>query len=507
MVKFRNVIVPLSIFIIALIIRAAIFYGTKVPTGDAGEFATFEREIYLNKGLVPDINEVYYPGSLYIYPPAIFLFIYYLNQALSFLIPVNGNLWLNELLYLTIFTSAMQSVVLFLYLKKYQNAVESIFSAFMLIFFDVSIYALSWGGYPDIISTFFLVLLLIALERRGSGISWTFYSMILIALIAFTHDLTYFFSELCIIGILIFDVVKRNLKPAISSFCVLAAGGAAGLYWWLPKIRFVISALTVPASSGAGIFNPVVTKTVIFQAVPFMMPVVFVALLELYAAITLRKIEPLDTFSIALICSLAGLAFIPVDLTITGRIILYSYTLLMIIVLKNLNIISKSGLYKKTWLSKKKYVLPIISIFIVAAAPTQLILANHTVSYYNSGDFAYSQSLITYGEDHFNNSTVIAPSIGNYLSAETGARVIIYSGFIVGSVEIEERNAALSVILNSTSRAALSNLSKYDIKYVVIQSIYLNTTFDGHLITFPASYYMYVGTFDSYTLYEVKANA
>ena len=96
---------------------------------------------------------------------------------------------------------------------------------------------------------------------------------------------------------------------------------------------------------------------------------------------------------------------------------------------------------------------------------------------------------------------------GNYLSAETGARVIIYSGFIVGSVEIEERNAALSVILNSTSRAALSNLSKYDIKYIVIQSIYLNTTFYGHLITFPASYYMYVGTFDSYVLYEVKANA
>jgi hypothetical protein len=85
--------------------------------------------------------------------------------------------------------------------------------------------------------------------------------------------------------------------------------------------------------------------------------------------------------------------------------------------------------------------------------------------------------------------------------------VLIYSGFIVGSVEIEERNAALSVILNSTSRAALSNLSKYDIKYIVIQSIYLNTTIDGHLITFPASYYMYVGTFDSYTLYEVKANA
>ncbi len=504
MVNFRNAIVPLTVFIIAVVIRAAIFYGTKVPTGDAGEFATFEREIYLNKGMVPRLNEVYYPGSLYIYPPSIFLFLYYLNEILSSLIPINGYLWLNELLYLAIFTSAMQSIILYLYLKKYQNAVESVFSVFMLIFFDVSIYALSWGGYPYIVSTFFLVLLLITLERRCTGKSWTFYSVVLIIMIAFTHDLTYFFSELCIFGILIFDLVKKDFKPALSSLSVLIAGAAAGIYWWLPRIRFVIGAITVPTSSGTGIFNPVVTKTVLFQAVPFMIPVIFVALLELYATITLRKVEPLDTFSIALICSLAGLAFIPVDLTITGRIALYSYTLLMIIVLKNLKIISESGLYKKTLLGRKKYLLTILSIFIVVAGPTQIVMANHTVSYYNSGDFAYSQSLITYGQQHFNNSTVIAPSIGNYLSAETGARVIIYSGFIVGLDEIQERNAALSVILNSTSKAALANISEFDIKYIVVQNIYLNTTIDGYLITFPALYYMYLGTFGSYTLYEVR---
>ena len=67
MVKIRTLVVPISIFIAALIVRTIIFYGTKVPTGDAGEFATFEREIYLNNGMVPAFNSVYYPGSLYIY--------------------------------------------------------------------------------------------------------------------------------------------------------------------------------------------------------------------------------------------------------------------------------------------------------------------------------------------------------------------------------------------------------------------------------------------------------
>lgn len=504
MVKIRTLVVPISIFIAALIVRTIIFYGTKVPTGDAGEFATFEREIYLNNGMVPAFNSVYYPGSLYIYPPAIFLFIYYLNQALSFLVPITGSLWLNELLGLTILASAMQAVILFLYLRKYQTGVESIFSAFMLVFFDASIYALSWGGYPDIISTFFLVMLLIALDRRNAGWTWALYSIILIVLIAFTHDLTYFFSILCITGILIFDVIKKDFRSAKASFFTLVAGGAAGIYWWLPRVAFVVSALIVHTSSGSGIFNTVAANTIVFQSVPFMLPVVFVALLELYATIVLKKIEPLDPFSIGLICSLAGLAFITVDETITARIALYSYTLLMIIVLKYLRLIPKSGIYKKSRLGRKKYVLTILSVFIIAAAPTQVILANHTVSYYNSGEFAYSPALIRYGQDHFNNSTVIAPSIGNYISAQTGARVIMYTGFVVGSVEIEEQNAALSVILNSTSIGAFANISRYDIRYIVIQNTYLNTTLNGHFINFPDLYYQYIGTFGGYILYEIK---
>jgi hypothetical protein len=284
---------------------------------------------------------------------------------------------------------------------------------------------------------------------------------------------------------------------------LLIVGGVAGSIWWIPRIHFVLGAATITMSTGTGLFTEVGSAAVLFQAVPFMIPILFLALVELFASLRRGHFEPIDSFSIALIASASGLFFIFYDPTLTGRMMLFSYTMLMIIVLKNVGVIRKSGIYRNIRLLKGKRLVAITILFLIIMAPVQILFASNTVSYYSSGDFQYSSSLIKYGQSHFNNSTVLAPNIGTFIAAEDNARVIIYTGFVVGSVQVDERNAGLTIILASTSQSSLYNISKYDIRYVIVQSSILNKTIDGDLVIFPSPYYQLSGIFDSYYVYKV----
>jgi len=504
MVSRRSILYAIVIFILAFLTRYVIFLNVGFPTGDVGQFASFVKEFQLNGGYIPATNVLYYPGSKYIYPPLIFLGISSFNLLIGNLVHIGSSTAIYELFYLAIVVSSLQAIFLAFFLKKFQNRNEFLLSVVVLVFFDVSLYEISWGGYPDITATFFLIIMLYFLDKRGSGEHWFTYATILFVLIAYTHDLTYFFSLLVVACIVIFDLIKRNFRSSFKVLILLLVGGAAGAVWWVPRIQFLIGAATVTISQGTGIFNEVGNTTVIFQAVPFMIPVIFLGLLELFVSIRTRHFEPIDSFSIGLIASASGLFFIFYDPTLTGRMILFSYTMLMIMVLKNLGLIRKSGIFQSLKFIQGKRLVALIVLFMLVMAPVQVLLASNTVSYYSTGNFQYSSSLIQYGETHFKNGTILAPNIGNFISAQDGARVIIYTGFVVGPVQIEERNAGLSIILNSSSAYSLQNIKQYNISYIIIQSSLINTTINGHLITFPTTFYDFRGAFDSYYVYQVR---
>ena len=503
MVSRRTLLYAAVIFILAFISRSIIFLRVGFPTGDAAQFASFVKEFQLNGGLVPATNILYYPGSTYIYPPLIFLGISAFNLLLGqfFTLPVSASLY--ELFYLAIIISSIQALFLAFYFRKFQNRVEFLLTAGMLVLFDASLYEMSWGGYPDIIATFFLIVMLYFIDKRSGNNRWLLYSSILFIVIAYTHDLTYFYALLVVACIVIFDLLRRNFRSAFMVLILLIVGGVAGSIWWIPRIHFVLGAATITMSAGTGLFTEVGSAAVLFQAVPFMIPILFLALVELFASLRRGHFEPIDSFSIALIASASGLFFIFYDPTLTGRMMLFSYTMLMIIVLKNVGVIRKSGIYRNIRLLKGKRLVAITILFLIIMAPVQILFASNTVSYYSSGDFQYSSSLIKYGQSHFNNSTVLAPNIGTFIAAEDNARVIIYTGFVVGSVQVDERNAGLSIILASTSQSSLYNISKYDIRYVIVQSSILNKTIDGDLVIFPSPYYQLSGIFDSYYVYKV----
>lgn len=503
MVSRRVVLYAAIIFIVAFASRSIIFLRAGFPTGDAGQFATFVSEFERNGGWVPATNTLYYPGSTYIYPPLIFLSLSFINLTLGHFIHLPAYMSIYELFYLAIAVSSIQTLFLALYFRKFQNRVEFLLTAGLLILFDASLYEMSWGGYPDIIATFFMIVMLYFVDQRGKNKRWLPYASILFILIAYTHDLTYFYSLLVVAGIILFDLIKRNFRSAITVLILLLVGGAAGAVWWIPRIHFVFGAATVTLSAGTGLISEVGNAAVLFQAVPFMIPILFLAFVELFASIRAGYFEPLDSYSVALIASASGLFFLLYDPTLTGRMMLFSYTMLMIIVLKNLGIIRKSGIYHKLRITRGKRLLVFTIIFLIIMAPVQIILASNTVSYYSSGDFQYSPSLIQFGQTHFNNGTVLAPNIGTFISSQDNARVIVYTGFVVGPLQIEERNAGLSIILASTSNSSLYNITKYDITYIIVQSWLLNTTVNGHTVAFPSPNYQLAGIFDSYYVYKV----
>ena len=504
MVSRRVVLYAAIIFIFAFASRSIIFLRAVFPTGDAGQFASFVTEIELNGGWVPATNSLYYPGSTYIYPPLIFLGISSINLILGHLTQLPAYTAIYELFYLAITVSSIQAIFLAFYFKKFQNRVEFLLTAGLLILFDASLYELSWGGYPDIIATFFLIVMLYFVDQRGNNKRWLPYASIFFILIAYTHDLTYFYSLLVVAGIILFDAIKRNFRSAIMVLILLLVGGAAGAVWWVPRIHFIFGAATVSLSAGTGLISQVGNAAVLFQAVPFMIPILFLALVELFASFRSRHFEPLDSYSIALIASASGLFFLLYDPTLTGRMMLFSYTMLMIIVLKNLGIIRKSGIYRNLRIIRGKRLILFTVIFLIIMAPVQILFASNTVSYYSSGDFEYSPSLIQFGYTHFNNGTVLAPNIGTFISSQDNAKVIIYTGFVVGPLQLEERNAGLSIIIASTSNSSLYNITKYNISYIIVQSWLLNTTVDGHIVAFPSPYYQLAGIFDSYNVYKVR---
>ena len=93
----------------------------------------------------------------------------------------------------------------------------------------------------------------------------------------------------------------------------------------------------------------------------------------------------------------------------------------------------------------------------------------------------------------------MAPYIGQYLSAEDGTHVIMYTGFIVGPKQIQERNAAIWIVINPGSSEM--NISKYNIGYVIIPSSWENSTVNGYHISL-YRYFQLVYSDPYYSIYR-----
>lgn len=497
--------VLLSVFLASVAFRIAIFYPSFIPNVDAAEFATFVREISMNSGAVPATNSLYFPGSTYIYPPFLFLLTYYIDLPLQFL---PGSLpWLHmyTLFFTAIVSGAIMNIVIYRKTADHAKRYSEVLSFVVPVFFGVDLYALTWGGFPYIVDSMFFVLLLFLLDKKEWGKQDYAFAILLSVLIPMTHDLTWFLMASSMVVILIFNLLKRRREMVIRSLIVLAVTMIAGLVWWLPRINFVLGVLSVNQSSGSGLFSPVGPGSyAVLLAIPFAIPIIVLAVLEILGSIRQRRIEKVDSFTLVLATTAIGLVFLLRDPVVTARIILYSYTMLMVIVLKNVHVISPLRSDKSKTDRIKKVVKTFMVAFIVIGIPSQFIIGSVSSGYYSSGGFLYDQKLVSWAETNMQNGTVAAPEIGNYLAAISGNHVIIYSGFLVGTNQIKQMNAVFSLIFHPGSLSAQQNVSKYDIKYLVIQNSFVNSTVDGQLVNLSQHPFSLMQKFQYYSVYSVS---
>lgn len=495
----------LLVFFASIAFRLAIFYPNFIPNVDAAEFATFVREISLNSGAVPSTNTLYFPGSTYIYPPFLFLFTYYLDLPFQFIFGASPWLHMYTLFFTTVVCGAIMNISIYRNTADHGNRYSMVLSFIIPVFFGVDLYALTWGGFPYIVDTTFFVLLLFLLDKEKWGRLDYVFAVLLSVLIPMTHDLTWFLMASSMLVILIFNLLKRRREMVVRSLLVFIVTAIAGLVWWLPRINFVLGALSLNQATGSGLFSPVGPGAYsILLAIPYAIPIIVLVLLEIFGSIKSRRIEKVDSFTLVFATTAVGLIFLLKDPVVAARVVLYSYTMLMIIVLKNVHVISPLKSEGRKSERLKKIVKVTIMIFVVVGIPSQFIIGSVSSNYYSSGGFVYDQKLVSWAETNMQNGTVAAPEIGNYLSAISGNHVIIYSGFLVGTYQINQRNAVFDLIFHPHNASTQQNVSKFNIKYLVVLNGDINSTVDGQYVNLHQYPFTLMHRFQYYSVYSVS---
>ncbi len=497
--------VLLLVLLCSVVFRIAIFYPRFFPNVDAAEFATFVREISMNSGMVPHSNAIYFPGSRYIYPPLLFLFTYYVDIPVRALLPGNNFVGIYTLLAIAIASGAVMNYVIYRNVAKDDSSYSKILAFTVPVFFGVDIYALTWGGFPYIVDSMFFVLLLFLLDKETWKSRDYAYAVLLSVAIPLTHDLTWFVMAGSMLVIIIFNAIKRRNIMVRRSLLVLSVTAAVGLAWWLPRLNFLLGVISLNQASGAGILSPVGSGALtVALAVPYAIPIIFLVLLELLGSLKAGRLEKVDSFTLVLATTGAGLVFLLKDPVLTARIVLYSYTMLMIIVLKNIHTVLPLKDIKFRGKEIRKAAKAAAILFVVIGIPSQFFIGTVSSGYYSSGGFSYDQGLVSWASENVHNGTIAAPEIGNYISAVAGSQVIIYSGFLVGTHQIEQRNAVIQLLLHPDNQSTQFNVSKYNIRYLVISNSMVNSTLEGHFIDLQQAPFTFLHKFQSYSVYYVS---
>lgn len=497
----------LVIFAAALAVRALIFYPTFIQGGDLGQFTTFVREIHLAGG-IPAANQIYFPGTDYIYPPLLFLMVNWINSP--FLASFNAAVVMHELLAIAAVASSLTAVLIYWASRSVGDKTKNLIVALIVVFFMPDLYALTWGGDPFILGEFLFVASLYLLSRReAGGYGWVVLSAIALVLLALAHDLTWFFAMLSLLVLLLYDLFRKNYSVIPLELVPFGASLVAGLIWWLPRIKFLYHAFFVTESTGYGLYAPIgpaLSYIIIF--VPFAVAVAALAFYSLYRSnIKLSKLK-WDPFIIALITSMIFVAFILKSETLGSRIMYFTIIFSTIVVLRFFR--DSTGPQFRTHSGRnerkggKSPAMMVILLIVLLTVPFQVSFAASSVNHYKTGYYQYDQQLLDWGQTHFVNGTVVAPNVGNYISSVDGAPVIVYGNFLVGSKQIEYRNAATFIVLNPGNQTSINYIHQYDIKYIVVTSAFMSNVSGNDY--FPPALYENVFSDHHYIVEEYIGN-
>jgi len=237
-------------FSAGFLVRMAILssYPSFVGTGDSAQWITFSREIIENNFLLPHVNTLHYPGSLWVYPPIIPYFLAVLMSAFS----LAGWQPFYVVSFLLTLLQSLGIVPIFFILKRIFDARGGIIASLVYMTYPPMLYLISWGALPQVTSFLILALILwefTILSREKRTVKRLLVIGFLSAILAFTHGLTSFYLFAVLVLYLPLLVLwrlydeKKSHGGIISGVCIsLATLATTMVLLYVPKITYLNNA-------------------------------------------------------------------------------------------------------------------------------------------------------------------------------------------------------------------------------------------------------------------------
>lgn len=494
---------------IALLIRLFLLFS-KPPYffgGDLYSYVTFSEEIRRNGMLIPFYNTLHFPGTGFVFPPLIPLIL----SPIGIYFSTTRTLEIFTLL--EIFIGSISTIPIYKIAKYAFDQKTGIIASYLYSSFPPFIYLDIWGDFAQVAGFLLILLIILTLINILDGNKMNSYSLffpVLIIILAFTHDLSFFFVVfylLILVGILLLfsDLRKRYFISTVYIILGSLVGTLIGSLWYIyhSSIFYFLTDHSLSIYSGGSLSQSLYSFSVDFD-IPYgfqWIVYVFFALLVitwsyLHFQHPKDKVFLIDTLLVASSIPCFVFVFDPVLFSRFGYFLSLGYIFLGSFFVSNL--IFRKQQRKMRFRLPKSAIKLVAVLFIALYVSFSVVMNENAHQYYVSGgsNISYSSDcgVIHWIESNGNRSDVIAApqSIGFMLMAFTGNPVIVNESvsLLTQHLEFEESRAAGILIDFSQNLTQLKAIEQsYHVDYVVS-----STGYSG-------DYYYPVYSNSNYTIY------
>ncbi len=492
--KRNNLIVLLaSSFLTALTIRLIILFSSAPYFfgGDLYSYFTFSEEIRLNGMLIPYYNTLHFPGTGFVFPP---LIPFLLSPLVIYF---NTQKALEIFTLLEILTGSISTIPVYKISRYIFNQKTGIFASFLYSTFPPFIYLDIWGDFAQVAGLFLILLIILAtiniLENKNKRSGITILA-ILITVIAYTHDLSFFFVIfyllITVLTLLILNLFRsRHLNSTLSIFLGGTFGSAIGSSWYFyhSSIFYFLTVHRSSVYSGGTIYQSIYSMSVEFD-----IPYGFQSIVYVFFALVIvtwiymhtkhhgDKVILIDALLAGSLIPCLAFALDPVLFSRFGYFVSLGYVFTGSFFLSNLIFRKPEG--NINWRYLKRTLKAGTVLFIALYVSFSVVMNENAHEYYVAGgqNISYNSDcgVIHWFDSKSNKTAVIAApqAIGFMLMAFTKNPVIVNESIslLTQHLEFEESNAAGILVNFSQNVSEIKEVEKeYHVYYVVSSAGYL----------------------------------
>jgi hypothetical protein len=462
-----------------------------VTGGDSGEYATLTKELINGNFVPPANNSLQYPGSQFVYPPAlleIFAAIYVVTTRIS-LTQADPLLIFHFQLFFSIGISALTGVPIYYLIKELFDTTAAKIGSLLWIIYVPALYTLTWSSYTSVWGLFLLTILFCLLTRIRRDFKTALMAGLILALIGLSHDL----DALVAIATLIVYTVSLSISASTRPYSVrvllsLVIGAVGMSFWYIPKAAYLIAIPKITSYQGTSIGALTQSMEVPWNSsTGWQVFFVVLCALAITASLTMSdwpyKDHHRSFFSLALIFAPILLLVLSAEaLVLFSRLLYYVYfgtlilgpSALCYVIAKIHRLSARRTLISKNLI--RALLIFLICISMVLSLPTILTSTQTAHSWY-SYDPTYNHIIDTRAlqwiNSHLSSSNVVVVDgweMGTWISAFNNNPVLIAQGpqWLTQQKERTESQLAYQIIENPASENAISYIDSNNVSYVIV---------------------------------------